>query len=36
MFLSEVAKISQSIIFLNIFICAEEVNYIKVYMKARR
>ena len=31
----QLKKLLQSIIFLNIFICAEELNYIKYYLKVR-
>ena len=34
-FSSEVSKLSQSIIFSNILICARETNYIKDYRKTR-
>ena len=34
-FSSEVSKLSQSIIFSNILICAKETNYIKDYRKTR-
>ena len=35
MFSWEFLKLSQSIIFCNIFICVEELNYMKDYMKVK-
>ena len=35
MFSWEISKLSQSIIFRNIFIWAEELNYMKDYMKVK-